>query len=1646
MALEQTKSLYSTYMEQAKQKYPSLNLEINPFLSPDLIQKKYKDYNEVQNLFATPFNLTKQDMAELNSSPTYMVEDYLKNDYAISFLNTNYDHYKNLNDSSPYMEKVNANIDYISNLSEEEKVQYYENNMSDLQKNALSLVGIKNTQDFGNTLNAIKFNNSIENGIYSGEVTDQNGVTQKKDVTLAEILKGVATGAATGAAIGTLGTPFGSAVGAIVGGIIGGATELADLISENEFVEGVNNAKRNFVSAVYGSTIGMVGDASAGIANVFNVGISKLADKDIKDIEKYNPLNYIEGMTDGLDNYFISKQKDGYTGFAKFLAADLPSVFGSLTGFAITGNTLGKVFGAGKEVSVGVKGSRTLSQKILNRFVGGSAQELSTRGLVALQAMDQTFDSLKEKGISNEKAMRSSLLNGGLEWSVLSFTEAIPGMRVSGKLTDQFGKFAVKDVLRQIPIEMATEMTEEMSELAAQEISMSLGMGTAEFSSVKDYIYTGFLGAIGGAFGAGLGGLNYRKTINDTYEQLMPFGQEYVNNIKEDFKASGLSELEARDRTIKDLMDKGITSIPQSVLRNVQIQNKDAFVKSYTETYKYVNETLKQEATDIVNSTTDMDSSEKNINKVSFLLNEAKTNADATVRKELTNNIKLYARTENADQLDIVYALDAESKAELNELSQSQFNERMKEAEQKGYNKVYKDLKNVVEYGEILPFMKKSNLTKNDIDTLYSKQLITQKTYADFNNKYDKEMQTVNSVFETYQNNPSKSNIAAVKKVVGTKQDLFNYIQENTTDKKEYLNMIKDFGLDSFDDSYSKMISIGNDIDTVLDYDLKDKSMQTNAEQLQKIKTIKAELKEEYGRLNRVPFEMINELSDNDVTLEKLNELESLLKQEVRNQKSETQDKISKEPLRLIESKGVLSAKSKNDYYNSKSNKEVSTTDKVRQVYYSELSKRVGQFESISSELKEKYNLKDFDDMVMQMVLDEKVKFKKNINIDNMEVKERVTGSYSGQTNVTLSLHDGKTRVGYVEYVIYNNEISIDYINVKESYRKQGIAHKLLSQLQSENEGKQIKFGMTTDDGTKLLDKIVDKKTNLVKPYQPKYGITVYHGTYNNFENFDLKFANTSDKLAEGVGIYFSTVPALAKSYGDIIKEINIPTNRIKNFTNKNDMQAVFDDMNSKLQEKYGYSLNESQEYYGDFGITMERIIDGEQSIDIFREIELMIDADESFWEQDIDPDEVNDFIDQEKEKYFNENLIIYTDKSFDNPVAISKNEKWLNELNKAVVEIQKPNIPSSNNYGVHFGDLGKAEAAFRTGGRSTGHFGTGTYFFSNRMTDKNWENKPKHYVDFEGYNLYKPTTNNKGFELHRTLKEVDDTSFINKTILNKVASDKSFAEDLISVKYGIKKIKEIYYDSDLTLDENIALIDTWRTSDEMKQWQEDHGYGMTSNEIMKEDKEVERFKFIMNTLKNDNYVDRTYSKKENDINGMLEVFEKEINQISDLENETRYNWNLPFNFEQAINAALKANVSYTQRPVINDSASTILMKSIGYDGIDVRALNELDNSTYGSVIYDLKSESELNKKVLEQNVKQDSFIVKDKFNDMDVIGVGIDYVNGFRQNPKIYYDGDQIGEHTFYYDKQELIKQLFKENYAKTLVDENGQTIKCGA
>lgn len=181
---------------------------------------------------------------------------------------------------------------------------------------------------------------------------------------------------------------------------------------------------------------------------------------------------------------------------------------------------------------------------------------------------------------------------------------------------------------------------------------------------------------------------------------------------------------------------------------------------------------------------------------------------------------------------------------------------------------------------------------------------------------------------------------------------------------------------------------------------------------------------------------------------------------------------------------------------------------------------------------------------------------------------------------------------------------------------------------------------------------------------------------------------------------------------------------------------------------------------------------------------------------------------------------------------------------------------PVYKNIGYHRGDLGKSEYAGRMRGqRGTGHFGTGTYFTGKPVNQDSFKDRPEHQVDFSNYKLYKPKTDQEGYQLHDALKVV-----------------------------------------------NNYLYDEERTN-----------------------KAIE-------TLSN-----------------LLGVDQNELKQLLDQKVRT-VDYDFDGNdYERLMDRSL-------------DTGSTLLMKALGYQGIDVRHLPTLDNTGYGSVIYDLLPESIIKK------------------------------------------------------------------------------------
>ena len=174
----------------------------------------------------------------------------------------------------------------------------------------------------------------------------------------------------------------------------------------------------------------------------------------------------------------------------------------------------------------------------------------------------------------------------------------------------------------------------------------------------------------------------------------------------------------------------------------------------------------------------------------------------------------------------------------------------------------------------------------------------------------------------------------------------------------------------------------------------------------------------------------------------------------------------------------------------------------------------------------------------------------------------------------------------------------------------------------------------------------------------------------------------------------------------------------------------------------------------------------------------------------------------------------------------------------------------------IHYGDLGKARDTtywnINSSRRSTGHYGTGTYFISKeeeeRIKDSSFftrKDRPRKEVDFNDYELYKPLIEPEARRLHEGLKAINYSEYD--------SYDLRFMKDDL-VRNGISEDK---------------INNAIRKTKEMKE----------------------------------DYIKKGY----------------------DDDYEGQY-----------------------------DSLSTIFMKALGFNGIDVRGLEGYDNTSYGSVIYDL--------------------------------------------------------------------------------------------
>lgn len=298
-------------------------------------------------------------------------------------------------------------------------------------------------------------------------------------------------------------------------------------------------------------------------------------------------------------------------------------------------------------------------------------------------------------------------------------------------------------------------------------------------------------------------------------------------------------------------------------------------------------------------------------------------------------------------------------------------------------------------------------------------------------------------------------------------------------------------------------------------------------------------------------------------------------------------------------------------------------------------------------------------------------------------------------------------------------------------------------------------------------------------------------------------------------------------------------------------------------------------------------------------------------------------------------------------PRAGAMADEALERVRPEVAETAQNVADDVADYGYHAGDLGKAEW-FRNqavGGRDTGHFGTGTYFVGDEkiITDNSYGQRPHHKINFKKYNLFKPKNSDVGFNVHRRLRQLNDYSLDPDGLIKEFTINANEVEEASEIVTGLLRSGDIDGANEvanrvLTKGElNYVQYDAERR---LQTWLENGVENATPERAYQVSLD-----------------DAVYNKAERLINNGNEEFGHFVDELArDLDRS-------PEEIQDALDATIDTLRAYPKGAddLINqqnyDSASTIFMKNLGYEGVDVRGLNGLDNTGYGSVIYDLHPE-----------------------------------------------------------------------------------------
>ena len=194
--------------------------------------------------------------------------------------------------------------------------------------------------------------------------------------------------------------------------------------------------------------------------------------------------------------------------------------------------------------------------------------------------------------------------------------------------------------------------------------------------------------------------------------------------------------------------------------------------------------------------------------------------------------------------------------------------------------------------------------------------------------------------------------------------------------------------------------------------------------------------------------------------------------------------------------------------------------------------------EKASAKQDTKYSLKEDDDIYTP----------KNKNISDIN-----TGYSYGESYYVMQYEVDDKVVGTLEYGVYEDEPNIKMIEVAPEYRRKGIGKQLLQELQYKYDGIEISFGMTTPDGTKLIENVTEKVKN------PEFN----QRKYNKIKKLETEIA----KLDKEYEAYNDKLRPYALKYreGTLTEQEHEEWHDIS--VEQNEIKYELDSLNEKLYE-----------------------------------------------------------------------------------------------------------------------------------------------------------------------------------------------------------------------------------------------------------------------------------------------------------------------------------------------------------------------------------------------------------------------------------------------------------------------------------------------